>query len=452
MKRYSCVVLLAVGLTGGHGAWAESLDDALSATYLGNPALNSRRAAMRATDEAVPQALASWRPTVTLGGSDGRGSYSSTTRSNFNVARSPVTQTVTVSQNLYQGGRTVVATRQARNTVAVGRAQLASTEQTVLLSAAQAYLDAIRDEQILAHNIKNEQVLRVQYEAVAERLKVRDATLTDVNQADARLAGAIYSRTTAESALANSRANFIKAVGHPAQGLSLPDRPQSLPDTLPVVLRDSRAGNPDVLAARYSVDAAQDGIALIEGELLPSVNLNGDVTRGLQGSTPYDQTNNREVVLSVSVPLYTGGGTFSRLRAQKETVSQLILTLEDTKNTVSNSANTAWESLQSARAQIAWLEHQIKANEQALLGVEAEARIGIRTVIEVLNAQQELFTSQVNLVTARHDELLAAYQLRLAMGQMTAKSLALDVPFYDPVPHASEVEGKWFGLGSDPIQ
>lgn len=450
------VAAIGMGLLTADFAVAETLQDVLVSAYNSNPTLQARRAQLRATDEGVPQALSNWRPTVTLSGDAGRGKYESNQSIQREGYRDPVTGSLTISQPLYRGGRTEAQTQQAEAAVMAERSLLAATEQSVLLNAASAYLNVVRDEAVLKLNINNEQVLQRQLEAAQERFRVGEITRTDVSQAEARLSQASADRVAADGALQNSRANFINVIGRAPENPAAPAQATSVPPVFDEVKTASLSKNPNVAAADWTAQAAKQGIDLVRGELLPTVSLVGQYSRGLDTSSRFDADLNKyesesmEASVQVTVPLYEGGGTYSRLRAQKHTYGQRRIEADQTRRDVLETATRSWEDLQASRARIRSYDSQIKASDLALAGVEEEAKVGSRTVLDVLNAEQELFNAKVNMVQAQHDEMLAAFQIRSAVGQMTAADMALPVDVYDPVQHYEDVRGKWIGAGIDP--
>jgi len=443
------VALLSVGLAVT--ARAETLEDVLVTTYNTNPALMARRANLRATDEGVPQALSAWRPTVTLSADAGRGTY----KDNINGLsllpywqnRSPRDYGVTVTQPLFTGGRTEAGTRQAEDAVLAARAQLDATEQTVLLNAATAFLNVVRDEQVLRLSISNEQVLRRQLEATQERFKVGEITRTDVSQAEARLAQATADRIGAEGTLQVSRANFIDIVGRIPEAPQAPDDVAAVPTSFDPIKAAALDHNPNVVTADWTTKAAEDGIDLVLGELLPTLALTGTATRGLDTALIGSDVVTEQAMVTLTVPLYEGGYSYSRLRAQKHTWGQRRLEADQARRDALQAANQSWETLVAARARVNSYSAQIQANELALAGVEEEAKVGSRTVLDTLNAEQELFNSRVNLVAAKHDEMVAAFQVKSAMGEMTAEGLGLPVDLYDPRRHYDDVRNQWIGGG-----
>jgi outer membrane protein len=446
-------------------AAGETLQEAMAATYGSNPTLLSERAKLRATDELVPQALANWRPSVVLSGNATRSNlYSSINSGSAVVTGQPTAATtitgssvysnetvgVTVTQPIFRGGRTVAQTRQAEAQVDAERATLAVTEQQILLNVASAYLNLVQAQAVLQLRRNNEQVLQRQLESVQERFRVGEVTRTDVAQAESRLAGAHADRTQAEGDLRTARAVYLQTVGHQAEKTEMPSRLPSLPGSFEQALAGAAQDNPALRAARSLYQAALEGVDLIEGELLPSVALSGSASRFYNFTGPSSLENVAQVMVGVTVPLYQQGQEYARLRGQKETAGQMHSSLDQTQRDIEEATAAAWEALQASRARLTSFEAQIKAAEIALEGVKRENQVGSRTVIEVLNAEEELMNAQVNKVQAQHDEMLAAYRLLNAAGQLTAEYLGLAVDLYDPNRHYEEVRDKWIGFGDRP--
>ena len=468
MNKSACC-LLAGALLAGSGAVgtarAETLEDVLATAYNSNPTLMARRAQLRATDEGVPEALSGWRPTVTLQGSVARvdsfnnlnslndlgGGTSSRAAGGTqdNIWNTPKAYGGTLTQQLYNGGQTVAATRQAEASVLSTRAQLDSTEEQVLLQAATAFLNVVRDQATVKLSINNEQVLRRQLEATQERFRVGEITRTDVSQAEARLAQATADRIGAEGALQNSRAAFIDVVGRPPESPQAPSEPTALPGSFDEVKTIALAHNPNVVAADWTAKAAEAGVDVVRGKLLPSVSASLGVTRTVDSQFYDNDSHSTQAMLNLSVPLYQSGSVWAQLRAQKQTYGQRLIEADQSRRDALQSANQAWETLRAARARVKSYSAQIAANQLALTGVEEEAKVGARTVLDTLNAEQELFTSRVNLVTAQHDEMVAAFQLDAALGRMTAEGLHLPVDIYDPRKHYDDVRDQWIGGGID---
>lgn len=440
--------IIVTGLAQVPGASAETLEDVLVSAYTTNPTLLARRAQLRATDEAVPQALSNWRPKVTLSGELTRGRYESNTSSQGREqGRTSETATLTITQPLYRGGRTVAETRQAEANVLANRADLSVSEQTVLLSAATAYLDVVRDEAVLNLNVNNEQVLRRQLEAAQERFRVGEITRTDVSQAEARLAGAVADRAAADGTLQNSRAKFITVVGRPAEALQAPKQAVAVPASFDEVKSVTLAKNPSVVYSDWIAEAAKHGIDLKFGELMPELSLVGEASKGHNTSQQGNETEALEATLKLSVPIYEAGDVYSQVRETKHTYGRRKIESDKARRDALESATKAWEDLTATRSKIKSLEAQLRASELALAGVEEEAKVGSRTVLDVLNAEQELFTARVNLVRAQRDETVAAYTLKSALGEMTADGLALNTEVYDPTKNYNEVRGRWIGTG-----
>jgi outer membrane protein len=342
----------------------------------------------------------------------------------------------------------VNSTRRAENQVQAQRQSLLGVEQDILLAAASAFMNVVREQAVLDLNISNEQVLRRQLEAAQDRFRVGEITRTDVSQAEARLAGATADRVLAEGTLEASRAEYLSIVGEAPGRLALPPTVGGLPEARPIAIERARTQHPDVLAAQYNEAAGLDEINRTYGELWPSVSVTGSVDRGYQSMANDVTTTSGSVRATVTVPLYQKGNVFSRVRAARQTAAQLRSVVDSAKRTVARSATSSWETLVAVRARIESLKAQIQAAEIALEGVQREAEVGSRTVLDVLDAEQELLDARVNLVRAERDEVVNSFALKEALGELTARNLGLPVEIYDPVLHYEEVRGKAFGVSS----
>ena len=446
--------LMTGGIVAALFMWAgpassQTLTDALAAAYMNNPELLAARADLRSEDEAVPQALANWRPKVELSGDIGRSNTHLNTRAaNRDQLRTPRSTSLDVTQPLYRGGRTIAGVSRAELDVKSARATLVAKEQDILLSAATAYMAVVQGQAVLALNIKNQQVLRRQLEATQDRFRVGEITRTDVSQAEARLSGASADRIQSEGNLNNSRANYLNIVGEAPGKLSAPPNIGAQPASLEDAVKAALAAHPDVLAKSYDEAAARQNIKTVRGELLPTLQLKGALSRAWESSTNDSQLTTGKVTLDLTVPLYQKGSVYSRLRAAKQDAGQSLLNLEDARRDARETATKSWETHETAKARIKSISVQIKAAEIALEGVQREAAVGSRTVLDVLDAEQELLDAKVSLVGADRDQVVASFQLQEAIGQLTAKNLALPVKIYNPLNHYKEIRSKWFGSNS----
>jgi TolC family type I secretion outer membrane protein len=433
-------------------AGAMTLSEALSAAYNNNPTLLAERAQLRATDEQVPQALSGWRPTVQATGSIG-GGWSDTNSDDVlgGGSRSSVPRSVglSVSQPVYQGGRTVAATARAENLVQAERARMVAIEQQVFTDAITAFMDVVQNQAVLDLSVNNEQVLRRQLEASNDRFRVGEITRTDVAQSESRLALAISDRIQAENNLEASRAAFERVVGEPPGRLDAPADRVALPSNRQEALTLSAQNNPTVVSALFTEAAAREAVRQVRGELLPDLRIVGNVQRNEDQSISGRISNSASVTAQITVPLYEAGSVYSRTREAQQTVAQRRSQVDDARRVAVQQGTTAWETLQSNRARVESLRSSIRAAQIALEGVQQEAAVGSRTVLDILNAEQELFNARVNLVRAQRDQLVSEFQLAAATGRLTAPDLNLPVQLYDVDKHYQAVRNKWIGFDAD---
>ena len=428
-------------------AMAQSFVETLVAVYNNSPGLAAQRAALRATDEGVPQALSNWRPTLSLSSEYGwRDQVTSGPRSSSDGVTHPFTNSLNLSQPLYRGGRTTAATQSAEASVLAGRAALMTAEQNVLFQGVSAYMDVVRDQAVVELNRNNEQRLRRQLEATRDRFRVGEITRTDVAQAEARLSRAISDRVSSEGSLASSRAGFRRVAGEPPRQGARPPPLPALPRTEDEAQGVADEESPELSSALHRESAARADIRSTSGALLPTVSLNTTLSRAEDSGARDTTTETARVTLQLTMPLYEAGSTYSQVRQRKQVHQQRRLEVDDSRRQVREAVTRAWEALTTARANIVARRAEVAANRVALDGVQQEAEVGARTTLDVLDAEQELLDSQVALVRAQRDEYVAGFQLQSAIGRLSARRLGLPVDAYDPTENYQRVRNKWIGL------
>lgn len=412
-------------------AAAESLAEALASAYRDNPTLNAQRAALRATDEGVPQALSGYRPRISAG-----------ITGTANRLGSGSGGTITIEQPIFNGHRTLNGVKIAETAVLAGREALRNAEQNTLLLAAQAFMDLVKAQALLNVRRENVQFLGEQVRAAEDRLNVGEGTRTDVAQTRARLAAGEAAVNAAAAALNSAIAVYEQVIGHQPTSLgAAPPVDGMLPHTLNAALADAMTAHPAILAAGYNIDIAEFNVKVKEGALMPSVSVNGSLSRSFD-SGGYDA----EVVGRLSIPIYQGGQASSEVRQDKEVLGQRRIELDAARDEVRQAVISAWGGLDAARAQITAAQAQVQAEQLVLSGVIEERNVGQQTTLDVLNSQQELLNARVALITAQHDRVIASYSLLASVGQLNADRLGLAVERYDPQHHYVQVRDSWGGL------
>ena len=420
------VAVAAAGI-GRRQAAADTLEWALVQAYQNNPSLNAQRASLRATDENVPQALSGYRPKLTVTANGGY-DYSSTLAHTVNQLSFPNTVSytnfaepyeqrgvaATASQTLYNGNQTANKVRQAESQVMGARETLRVTEQ----------LKQTRD-----------------------RFNVGEVTRTDVAQAESRLAAGRSQLLNAQSNEITSEANYRRVIGVDPGKLA-PGSPvdRFSPNALPRAISDGEQLSPTVLAAMYGVDIAELAVKVSEGALYPNLSVAATASKNYDPTAAINRQTLASVIGTLTVPLYQGGSEFSTIRQSKETLGQQRLNLDVNRDQARATVVQSWGQLDAAKAEIESTTAQVNAAEIALNGVREEARVGQRTTLDVLNAQQELVNARVALVTAQHDRVVASYTLLAAVGGLSMPRLGLNVTIYDPQVHYQQVRDAWIGV------
>lgn len=446
MNQCSKFVVAIAALIAAASAHASSFEDALKSAYENNPQIKAERQRQEATDETVSQAVSGFRPTI--GANYSRGRQETSVTGSPDVSGTNEVQQLRVEQPLFRGGATWSSYQSALQQVKAGQNQLAAIEQGVMLNAVAAYMDVVAASAILDLSRKNADVLGEQLEAANTRFQVGEVTRTDVAQSEARLSDARTSVIAAEGSLLSAIATYERIIGLRPEGtLTVPEKMPELPLTLDEAMERARAANPELLSAIYAAKASDYDVDTTTAALLPRVSLVGTLARtkggGNSGDVDVDQDR---IGVEVAIPLYQAGAEYSRVREASAVARQRDHESIDTRRAVDEAVTKAWEQLESAIATIGTRNDQIAAAGLALEGVKQEQQYGSRTVLDVLDAEQELFSARTNLVRSQRDRIVAAYNLAFRLGQLTPAVLGLNVETYDPQVNQDRVGWKTIGF------
>ncbi len=421
-------------------AGAETLREALAKAYASSPAITAARATQRATDEGVPIARSAGLPSVTTDSQISNSIFN--TSNGVGTADRQLNAGLDLNVPLFTGGRVQNAVRAAETRVEAGQFGLRGTESDLFTAVVGAYLDVIRDEAIVSLNQQNVRVLDTNLRASNDRFEVGDLTRTDVAQSQARLAGARAQLQQAEARLITSRENYVRLVGSPPIGLQDPPALPNLPATSDAAVDTAIQNNPALLAARAQMRASDYDIGVAKAGRLPQVSAIvggnyydylGSLNGGAVGVRPNQNGFGGSVGLGLRLPLFQGGRVGADVRQAQARRSAAIEQATGAERQVIANTRAAFAVHRSSQEVIKSSEAAVSANRLSLEGVRAENSVGTRTILDILNAEQELLNTQVTLVTARRDAYVAGFALLAAMGEAEAQDLGLDGgALYDP--------------------
>jgi outer membrane protein len=449
------LAILGAGLVGATAApaWSETLADAIALAYETNPSLQAQRASQRALDEEYVQARAGWRPTLSL---QAAASYE-----DLRIPRQALTLadpgtrahgnsgslSFTLTQPIWTGGRTAAAVSAAQADILQGRENLRRVEGQVIAAVIQAYEDVRRDEQALEIRQEDLTVLEKQLDESQARFDVGEVTRTDVAQSQAQLAAAKAQLENARAQLAISRASYAVLVGqNPGDLAPEPSLAHLLPANVDDAFGVAERFNPQLRAQEYAEQASRARIAGARAERMPRLDVQSTATFNGAPADPFVQGDFRRTVVTsavVTVPLFSGGLTTSRIRQAIERNNADRITIEAQRRTVLQQVTQTWSQLTASRANITADTEQVRAAEIAAEGTKQELSVGLRTTIDVLNADIVLRNAQLSLVVARHDEYVSAASLLLAMGRLEARDLIPTAPQYDPARNYRKLRITW---------
>ncbi|MDV6329598.1 TolC family outer membrane protein [Asticcacaulis sp. 201] len=429
---------LSLGLSGG-AVHAESLNDAIAMAYAQNPTLVRGRATQRSNDETYVQARSQLGPNLSA-------SLSSTYNDLPNVGGSRATTTagLSASQTIFASGGISSQIDAAKSGVLSGQQSLRSTESSVLLDVISVYTAVRRDQQALQISQDNYDILKQQLDQTQAQFDAGQLTRTDVAQSQARLSASAAALATAQAQLDTDRASYVAIVGQAPVALDPETTLPGLPSDFNAALDAAQKNNPDLQAAQYAADAAKSRVRAERSAFGPTVALQASSGGQEQGIGIGKITDNdaTSATLRVSIPLFTAGLNSSRLRQSIEDYNAQLAVVEQSRRQVTSSVAQAWSQMLAARSAVVSNQEQVRAAQVAADGVKVEQQVGLRTNIEVLNAQQELKSAQLQLIEAQRNEYVAGSQLLSVMGGLTAKAFVPNIEVYDPEKNFDAVKSK----------
>jgi outer membrane protein len=443
---------------------ADDLRSALASAYNTNPTLQGARAGQRANDENVPIQRAAGMPSAGIAATHTEilagGSGTSTTTPIFDTTpKRQLSASATINVPIYSGGAVRNAVQAAKVRVEAGQADLRGTEGQVFNQAVAAYVDVIQNEAIVGLNRNNVAVLDVNLQATTDRYEIGDLTRTDVAQSRSRLELARGQARAAEANLVASRERYIQVIGHAPGVLDPPPPLPGLPSTPDEATAVALENNPDLVGARERSKAASYDIEVAGAGRLPRLEVfTGGTytdyygTLGGSSSALFNQSSKGATAgARVSIPIFQGGRPAAQERQAQARAGQTLEQEIETERGVIAQVRSAFSSWQASNEIIASSQSAIDAAALSLEGLRAENSVGNRTILDILNAEQELLNAQVQLVTARRNAYVSGFSLLAAMGRAEARDLGLDGgPLYDPEANYKRVRGKWFDWEFDP--
>jgi outer membrane protein len=433
-KSLACVAVLSIVALAPQPALAETIYQAMARAYENNPDLNAARAGLRATDEGVALAKSGYRPVIAA-----EGVATSTNTEGFTTRSASIGASIT--QTLFDGFQTRNNLRAAEAQVFAGRENLRGTEIDILLATVQAYANVNRDNQIVVYRKQNIAFLQEQFSAARARFDVGESTRTDVSLAEAELAGARASLTAAIAQAKSSAAVYAQIVGSVPRNLKAVALPRKLlPGTLERAVAQGVSEHPTVLAALYGVDAAGYNVKSQEGTFLPGVKVTGSVSEADGG------ISTAQVQARVTIPIYQGGAASARVRQAKEQLGQQRILVDSARRAIEQSVVSSWTQMEAAQATIQANRAQLAAANLALNGVVEERRVGQRTTLDVLNAQQSVLNAKEAISQSERNAIVASFSVLASTGKLTVERLGLHVANYRPEVHYEATKDRWYGL------
>ncbi len=429
-------------------AMAQTLEESLAIAYENSNVLKSKREELKAVDENIMIAFSGFLPTLQAGKSRQEQTVSNFTnwgtRPPSNFSQSTITTSLQLKQNLFNSGGGLAGLKKAKRQIEAQRAALVQYEQQVLLNVVKVYLNVVKAQMQFEIYEKKVTTLKKYLEAEEARYKAGEKTKTDVAQARSQFSNAVAYKIKSQGELAAARADFVAVVTVEPQNLTLPQANIVVPQNVDEAIESALKKNPEFLISERKYQAADNNIDVQRASLLPS----GDLAYAWQDNSQnptIDGTSSRVTTFSLTVPIFTSG-SWSQLRNAKRVAQQYKYESLNSKQSVIDSAIVAWQDYETSKASIHAQEDAVESALIAYNGMKEEEKAGMRSTVDVIVAQNSYFDTDINLVTAKTNNIQTRYALKSAVGELTAKDLGLDVTLYDPLKNYNKI--RWELIGS----
>ena len=429
--------------------YSQTLYDTLSKAYNTSPLLKSHRFKLEAINEELAKALSKNRPQINLYGSIGSDETTTVNTSGVESTKSnnPKSVTLEIQQNLYDFGRTRSLINIADNSIFAQRADLRNQEQEILLEASRIYLALLASTEINKLAKNNLLLLQKHYQATNDRFKLGEATSTDLSLAKARYLRAKSDEIKSRGDIEKERSKYFSLIGIEApKKLYFPKIKIIIPENLKDITKETLQGNPNIIASGFRKKLSFVKISSAASELLPTLDLNLSAQNAWAPNTFFDEYENYKMEFNLKLPLYSGGYNYSNVRQKKKEAMQSSKNFDYNIKKALKDVEILWIELNSLEAQIMAINSTIKANEMAVEGVKKENEVGSRTLLDVLDAEQDLLEEKVEAIKVKRDKFITIFNLTAYMGKLSSSDLNLDVDVYDLDKNYLAVKNMWLGF------
>lgn len=410
-----------------------TLEETLRRVYLENPRILEERYALGAVMEEYTQASAGWKPTVAA-----ETSMTSTRieTGNFSEGDGATTKSasINIEQPIFRGFRTTSEMAAAKHRIAAAESRVRNTEQDVFLAAVESYMNVIRDRLLLSLQRKNREVLGKERDSVLARFDAGDVTQTDVKQTEAEYSKAVAEDAIAESALLNSEAEFEEVTGVIApEDMTMPGVKFAFPKTVDDLVKTAAVQNPSLIVIRSEHEAAEEDIDTAKSDFYPQVTAFASHIKEYDPQPGIvDESETSAIGIRARMSLYEGGSTISRVRAAKQRANEAFVRILQQEKAVKSDLVSDWKRMQAFEAEIAARELEVAASKYANEGVREEAKLGERTVLDTLEAEQNVIDAETNLIQAKRDRIVVAYRLAASLGMLGSENLGITEVAFQP--------------------
>jgi outer membrane protein, adhesin transport system len=429
MKRKFRGILLATAAAGltvaidGAAAptSAMSLQEAVSISVSTNPKVGQTSNDRRAIDQELRQGRALYYPQIDLRAATGVEHFDNATTDANGGAKTLWRKegSLTLSQLIFDGFFADSEVERQTSRVKSAAYRVQESAEFTGLDATEAYLDVLRHRERVKLAEDNVSVHKARLGQVQQRAQAGGGNIADVRQAEARLANAESTLVEVQGNLKDAESNFIKVVGQAPDTLDEVAIPaDALPADVDTAVNAAVESSPTVAFARQDVKTAEADVKQQEASLYPDIRLevSGTAQDNVQGDEHHDLGASALVVLRYN--LYRGGADTARIREFKWRLAEAIDAMHTNERKVSDDARVSWNAIEVSHSNVEILGRQVEADKRTVAVYKQQFEIGQRGLLDLLDADNELYLANDNLITARYAEVFANFRLLATMGAL----------------------------------
>ena len=392
-----------------------------------NPKIKAQKFSYESSKENIKQVYSAIFPSIEMNLSKGyKDTDSSTSDTKINESVSPQDFSINLEQNLYTGGKFTAEAKKAKSQLLIEEENLRLIRYEIILESALAYLNVLEKKKLIELNNLKEEKFKNVFKSIELLVKVGSASQSDLVFAQSKLV-----QTAAEKIVSINEFNVIKANYKKIVGEFLPngnlEEPKinkiNFPNNFDNAIDIAFKNNPKIKIAQLEENIAKFDIKSQFAESMPNITLDGEYQSKDDTTQKGSHSDTAKITAKITVPIFKGGKNISKIKQAKIIAKKVRYELENKRNEITQTVTKSWTDFQTSETLLKAANINIEARKLILEGIEQEAKLGIKSYIDLLQSKEELIDAEFNKITATKNYIISALQLKADIGELSLKDL-----------------------------